>query len=455
MNITMVGAGRVGLVAAACLADFGIKVHCVDKLEDRIDCLRSGQMPFEEPGLGDLVQKNVQAGRLFFSTDLKEAVQKSLVIFIAVGTEDTHVLGQPDLKALYEAAEGIARSMEDYKVLVIKSTVPVGTAVSLADFLHTLTRADFDIVSNPEFLREGSAIENFMRPDRVVLGASSEHALAIMRDIYRPLYLIEAPIVTTDNNTAELAKYASNAYLATKISFINEIANFCDSAGVNVHDVAKILGLDKRIGSKFLHPGPGWGGSCFPKDTRALVTMAHAAGLQLPVVEGTCATNKMMIPYLIGKLKSALGTLEGRNLGLLGLAYKPMTDDLRESPAIDFARQLLEQRAIVRAFDPASNDPATATLHHPNFQLASDVFQAAVDSEAVVVLTEWNEFRNLNLPKLKSVMKGNVLLDTRNCIDPAAAVAAGFQYMGRGRGARVAGRDAALPTGVLTSVPGR
>lgn len=443
MNVTMIGAGRVGLVAAACLADFGIKVHCVDKMEDRIECLRNGRVPFEEPGLSEIVQKNAQARRLLFSSDLPEAVKQSLVLFVAVGTED-ETPGKPDLRSLYEVAEQIAGCMEEYKVLVIKSTVPVGTAQTLDTHLRSLTAVDFDIVSNPEFLREGSAIENFMRPDRVVLGAASHQALAIMRDIYRPLYLIETPIVTTDNNTAELAKYASNAFLATKISFINEIANFCDHAGVNVHDVAKVLGLDKRIGPKFLHPGPGWGGSCFPKDTRALIAMANQAGCQLPVIEGAYTTNRMVISYLLGKLKSALGSLDGRKIGVLGLAYKPLTDDLRESPALEFTKQLLEAQAIVQAFDPAANDAAAARLAHPNLLFASDAYQAATDADAVAVLTEWNEFRNLDLQKIKAIMSGNVLLDARNCIDPDAASESGLNYIGRGRKGKMLRQEAAV-----------
>lgn len=449
MNVAMVGAGRVGLVAAACLADFGINVHCVDKEDGRIEGLRNGKIPFEEPGLAELVRKHVQAGRLHFSSDLPQAVRQSLVIFIAVGTED-EIPGKPNLKFLHEAAEQIAASMNEYKVLVIKSTVPAGTARTLAAHLRDHTAIDFDIVSNPEFLREGSAIEGFMRPDRVVLGVGSQQALAIMRDIYRPLYLIETPIVVTDNNTAELAKYASNAYLATKISFINEIASFCDFAGVDVHDVSKVLGLDKRIGPKFLHPGPGWGGSCFPKDTRALVAMARDAGYKLSVVEGACATNVSVIPYLLDRLKEALGPLAGKRIGVLGLAYKQFTDDVRESPAVEFTWQLLRAKAVVEAFDPAAYLTAAAALKDPNFHLASDAYQAATNADAVAVLTEWNEFRNLDLARLKKVMSGEVLMDARNCISPDAAVAAGFHYVGRGRRAKAV-RPEPVPAGEARS----
>lgn len=451
MNLGMIGAGRVGLVAAACLADFGNKVCCVDNREKLVASLQSGRIPFEEPGLSELVRKNVQAGRLSFSADHKEAVRQATVIFIAVGTEDTEVPGQPNLKSLYEVAESILQSTSEYRVLVIKSTVPVGTARTLTAHLRKLASVDFDIVSNPEFLREGSAIENFMRPDRIVLGAGSDRALAVMRDIYRPLYLIDAPIISTDNNTAELAKYASNAFLATKISFINDVANFCDATAVNVHDVAKILGLDKRIGPKFLHPGPGWGGSCLPKDTRALLAMAQAAGCRLPVIEGTCTTNKLVIPYLLGRLKSALSTLKARNIGVLGLAYKPLTDDVRESPALEFARQLLEGGAFVLAFDPAANAVANEALKHPNFRIVEDAYRAATDADGICVLTEWNEFRNLNLQKLKSVMKGNTLLDARNCMDAESAAAAGFHYIGRGRSASISRRDSPVPDKVITN----
>jgi UDPglucose 6-dehydrogenase len=442
MNVAMIGAGRVGLVAAACLADFGFNVHCVDKMEDRIESLLKGNVPFEEPGLAELARKNRQAGRLHFSNDLTQAVRQSLVLFIAVGTED-EIPGKPNLKFLYEAAEQIAASMTEYKVLVIKSTVPVGTARALAAHLRGRTHVDFDIVSNPEFLREGSAIEGFMRPDRVVLGVVTPQALAIMRDIYRPLFLIETPIVVTDNNTAELSKYASNAFLATKISFINEIANFCDFVGVDVHDVSKVLGLDKRIGPKFLHPGPGWGGSCLPKDTRALIAMAREAGCKLPVVEGTCATNVMVIPYLLEKLEEALGPLAGKRIGVLGLTYKQFTDDLRESPAVEFTRQLLRSEAVVQAFDPAASGNAAAALKDPNFHLASDAYQAAANADGVAVLTEWNQFRNLDLGRLREVMNGDVLMDTRNCIAPDAAAAAGFHYVGRGRRAKTSRRETA------------
>ncbi|MBZ5545402.1 MAG: UDP-glucose/GDP-mannose dehydrogenase family protein [Acidobacteriia bacterium] len=433
MNVTMVGAGRVGLVAAACLADFGIKVHCVDNDVRRIDALREGRVPFEEPGLSELVNKNAVAGRLCFSTNLPDAIRQSLVIFIAVGTED-ETPGSPNLKPLFEVGKQIARAMEEYKVLVVKSTVPVGTSRRLAREIMKETSISFDIVSNPEFLREGSAIENFMRPDRVVLGASSHQSLAIVRDIYRPLYLIEAPIIATDNETAELAKYASNAFLSVKISFINEIANLCDNAGVNVHDVAKVLGLDRRIGPKFLHPGIGFGGSCLPKDTRALIASAHQLGCELPVIEGAYKTNVTLCSYLLERLKNAVGTIEHKTIGVLGLAYKPLTDDVRESRAMDFVRLLLKEGAVVQAFDPAANAAAAALVQHENLLLMPDAYEAASNADALAVLTEWNEFRNLDMQRLKKAMNGHVLIDARNCIEPNEAVMEGFDYFGRGRG---------------------
>jgi UDPglucose 6-dehydrogenase len=436
MNVAMVGAGRVGLVAAACLADFGIKVHCVDNRKEAIESLQNGRLPFHEPGLAELFQKNTQAGRLFFSMNLAAAVNQSLVVFVAVGTED-ETPGRPNLKALFEVGRQIARLMTEYKVLVIKSTVPVGTARRLAAELKKETNVDFDVVNNPEFLREGSAIENFMRPDRVVLGGSSQHALAILKDIYRPLYLIETPIVVTNNETAELAKYASNAFLALKISFINEIATLCDSVAVDVHDVAKILGLDKRIGSKFLHAGLGYGGSCLPKDSRALVTTGRDHGCELRTVEGAVITNQEVCNYLVERLRHQIGTFKGRTVGVLGLAYKPFTDDVRESRAMDMVRLLLNEGVSVQAHDPAANAAAAQALQHDHLRLCNDAYEAASGADAVAVLTEWNEFRNLDLQELKKVMKGDVLLDARNILDPDTAVAHGFVYLGRGRAPRL------------------
>jgi UDPglucose 6-dehydrogenase len=416
----------------------------VDNQAEKIESLRNGSVPFHEPGLVELVHKNMKAGRLNFSTKLTEAVAQSLVIFIAVGTEEENAPGEPNLKPLFEVARHIAREMREYKVLVIKSTVPVGTARRLATELKKETEVAFDVVSNPEFLREGSAVENFMRPDRVVLGGASQPALAIVRDIYRPLYLIETPIVTTTNETAELAKYASNAFLALKISFINEMANLADVVGVDVHHVARVLGLDKRIGPKFLHPGPGFGGSCLPKDARALLAMGKQAGLDLPTLHGALRTNQEVCPYLLERMKRQMGDLKGRTIGVLGLAYKPFTDDVRESPAIDFVRLLLQEGAAVQAHDPVANTSAAQAVQHERLSFCSDPHQAARGADGIAVLTEWNEFRNLDLLELKAVMKGRVLLDARNVFDPEAVVARGFVYLGRGRSAGTSGQGTAV-----------
>lgn len=444
MNVVMVGAGRVGLVAAACIADFGVTVNCVDNQVEKIESLRSEKVPFHEPGLAELVHKNMKVGRLNFSTKLTEAVAQSLVVFIAVGTEEENAPGEPNLKPLFDVARHIAREIREYKVLVIKSTVPVGTARRLATELKKETEVAFDVVSNPEFLREGSAVENFMRPDRIVLGGASQQALAIVRDIYRPLYLIETPIVTTTNETAELAKYASNAFLALKISFINEMANLADDLGVDVHDVARVLGLDKRIGPKFLHPGPGFGGSCLPKDARALLAAGKRLGLDLPTLHGALRTNEEACAYLLERMKRQMGDLKGHTIGVLGLAYKPLTDDVRESPAISFVRLLLQEGTAVQAYDPVANTSAAQAVQHERLSFCPDAHQAARGADGIAVLTEWNEFRNLDLLELKAVMKGRVLLDARNVFDPETVVARGFVYLGRGRGAGTSGQSTAV-----------
>lgn len=435
MNVAVIGAGRVGLVAAACLADFGLNVICVDSDSGRIKALLNRQLPFYEPGLDELVGKNCSACRLSFTTSLSEAVQGCLVLFITVGTEEISP-GSPNLGPLFEVARCVGQLMTKYKVLVVKSTVPAGTASRLIAELKHTTKVPFDLVSNPEFLREGTAIENFMRPDRVILGSDSQQALAIVRDIYRPLYLIETPIVTTDHVTAELIKYAANAFLAMKITFINEMATLCDATGADVHAIAKGLGLDKRIGPKFLHAGPGFGGSCLPKDTRTLVETAKQLGARVQLVERTIASNRAICGYLVSKLREKLTSLTGRRICVLGLSYKPSTDDVRESPAIDFIRALLAQEAQVQAHDPLAIGEARKVLTEDRVSFHETPSAAATDADAVAVLTEWNEFRNLDLAKLKGVMKGDVLLDSRNLYDPAGARAQGFHYIGRGRGSR-------------------
>ncbi len=432
MNVAMIGAGRVGLVAAACLADFGISVHCVDNQAERIESLQAGLVPFHEPGLTELVHKNVRAGRLPFTMDLAEAIRQSLVVLVAVGTEEENEPCVPNPKPLFGVAKDIARQMTEYNALVIKSTVPVGTARHLAGELKKETTVEFDVVPNPEFLREGSTIENFMRPDHIVLGGRSRHAPAILKDIYRPLYLIEKPIVITNNENAELAKYASNAFLALKISFINEIASFSDAAGVGAHDVAKILGLDKRIGPKFLHPGPGDGGSCLPKDTRALLAIGRQLGWVLRTADGAVRTNEQICSYLVERIRKPMETLEGRTIGVLGLAYKPFTDDIRESRVIAFVRLLLKEGVIVRAHDPTANASAAQVLQREHLQFFDSAYEAATGAEVLSILTEWNEFRNLDLGEIKEVMKGSLLLDARNAIDPDGATSHGLVYLGRG-----------------------
>ena len=432
MEIAVVGAGRVGLVTAAGFADFGLSVCCVDSDKSKVAFLQSGKVPFYEPGLQELVDKNRSASRLTFTTELRDAVRTSQVLFIAVGTEELSS-GKPNLGPLFEVAKTIGTVMKDYKVIVIKSTVPVGTASRMISELQNVTKVPFDVVSNPEFLREGAAIENFMRPDRVILGGSSERALAIMGNIYRPLYLVDTPFVITDHTTAELIKYATNSFLATKISFINEMANLCDATGADVHAIAKSLGLDKRIGPKFLHPGPGFGGSCLPKDTRTLIDIARQHGCRVHTVEGTVETNRNIAAYLAGKLKEKLGSLSGRTVAVLGLSYKPLTDDVRESPAIDFIRILLGEAVQIRAHDPSANHEAEKILPSAHVCFCRNPYAAATDADAVAILTEWNEFRNLELAELRRIMSGNVLLDTRNLYDPVRAVALNFQYIGRGR----------------------
>jgi UDPglucose 6-dehydrogenase len=436
MNVAVVGAGRVGLIAAAGLADFGMRVQCVDIDESKITALTRGSVPFHEPGLMELLDKNRKADRLHFSTDLAEAVEKCLVLFIAVGTEEV-APGKANLAPLFAVTRAIAKSLGEYRVLVIKSTVPVGTAKAVLAELGKLTPIVCDVVSNPEFLREGSAIENFLRPDRIILGGNSEQALAVVRDIYRPLYLIETPIFTTDHETAELIKYATNAYLALKITFINEIANLCDAIGSDVHTVAKALGSDKRIGPKFLHPGPGFGGSCLPKDTRVLVNTGKQYGVNLCTVAAALETNYFQCRDVLNKLKNVLGSLEGRMICVLGLAYKPSTDDVRESRAMDFVRLLLEEGATVQAHDPAANAGAAAILQHERLNFFNDPYEAASGADALTVLTEWNEFRALGPAMLKRAMRGVVLYDVRNVFVPEAIAAAGLVYLGRGRGSKL------------------
>lgn len=436
MNVAIIGTGYVGLVTGACLADFGHAVVCVDSAPNRIAALRTNIIPFYEPGLAEVVQRNAEAGRLRFSTEMDEAVRDASVIFIAVGTPES-ATGEADMSQVAGVAADLAAHLNNYKVIITKSTVPVGTGAWLSDFLrtHAGASAEFDVVSNPEFLREGSAVSDFMRPDRVVIGTSSERAAAVMRDIYRPLYLIETPIVITDVESAEMIKYASNAFLAVKIGFINEIANICDRVGADVHVVAKGMGLDKRIGPKFLHPGPGYGGSCFPKDTRALAALGAQHDARPLIVEAAIETNTRQRQTVIAKLTATLGELARTRIAVLGLAFKPNTDDIREAPALYVCRELVRLGARVQAFDPVAAAAAASVLAdvRDGVTLTADAYDAARGADALVIMTEWNEFRGLDLARLFDVMARPVIVDARNVLDPGQTRAAGFQYVGMGR----------------------
>lgn len=432
MHIAVIGTGYVGLVTGACFAEFGVDVTCVDIDSVKIDRLLAGEMPIYEPGLEQLVTKNVQSGRLRFTTDLKEAVEQALVIFLAVGTPPKDD-GSADLSFVEAAAGSVAQHMNGYKVIVTKSTVPIGTGEHLRTLIRQQLKSslNFGIVSNPEFLREGAAINDFMRPDRVVIGSRDEEAIAIMRDLYRPLYLIEAPFVVTSLEAAELAKYAANAFLATKISFINEIANLCESIGCDVHDVARAIGMDRRIGSKFLHPGPGFGGSCFPKDTRALASVARQFGRESRIVDAVIEVNRRQRQAMLPKIEQLVGELKGKNLAILGLAFKPETDDMREAPAIDIIEGLLERGATVRAYDPVAMDEAAKVL--PKISYAADEYEAVAGADALVFVTEWNQFRALDMGRIRDLMKSPRIADLRNIYDPADMRELGFEYVGVGR----------------------
>jgi UDPglucose 6-dehydrogenase len=432
MNICVIGTGYVGLVTGACLAEFGMNLICVDIDQQKIDLLNQGKVPIYEPGLEDLVVKNMREGRLSFSTGIGEGVRLSLVIFIAVGTPSNDD-GSADLRSTEEAAKEIARSMNGYKVIVIKSTVPVGTARRLKKLIqdHQSQPIPFDIVSNPEFQREGSAIEDFMRPDRVTIGAESEQAIAIMKDIYSALYLIETPFVITNPETAEMIKYAANAFLATKVSFINEIANLCERMGADVHHVARAMGLDGRIGKKFLHPGPGYGGSCFPKDTRALSQMAQDKGYFFKILDSVIRVNEEQKKRMVVKIQEKVGDLRGKTIGILGLSFKPNTNDIRESSSIAIINDLLAMGAKVKAFDPAAIDEAKAIL--PKVEYGKDPYDVAEGADALVLVTEWNQFRRLDLQRLKTLLKTPIFIDLRNVYEPDQMKRLGFNYCGVGR----------------------
>ncbi|MBI5902723.1 MAG: UDP-glucose/GDP-mannose dehydrogenase family protein [Deltaproteobacteria bacterium] len=434
MNICVIGTGYVGLVTGTCFADFGVNVLCVDKDVEKIEMLRRGEIPIFEPGLKELVDKNINEGRLIFTTELGEAIKKALVIFIAVGTPPRQD-GSADLSYIEEVARTIAQNLNGYKVIVTKSTVPVGTG-SLIEGIISKEQGSyhkFDVASNPEFLREGSAVEDFMRPNRVVIGARSEQAVAIMQDLYSPLYIFETPFVITDIETAEMIKYASNAFLATKISFINEIANLCEMVGADVHMVAKGMGLDQRIGSKFLHPGPGYGGSCFPKDTMAITNIARNHGYTFKIVDAVIEVNRAQREVMIEKVKALTGDLSGRHIGVLGLAFKPNTDDIRESPAIDIVKRLINEGAVVKAYDPAGMENARRAMPY-DITYCGDAYEVAQGCEVLLILTEWNQFRKLDLARIKGLMKKPRIVDMRNIYEPESMRKMGFEYVCVGRG---------------------
>jgi len=476
VKIAIIGTGYVGLVTGTCLSDFGLEVICVDKDNKKIECLNSGKVPIYEPNLAPLIKKNVSAGRLTFTTDLEKAVKQSKVIFIAVSTPSNND-GSANLKQIEEVAQQIAASLNECKVIVNKSTVPIGTAAKIRHIIEEhqvktyknipssgITNLDsqsvipakagihpsviarseatkqsqppsksfeFDVVSNPEFLREGSAVYDFTHPDKIVIGTTSDKALKIMQEIYRPLYLIDTPFVITNPETAELIKYACNAFLATKITFINEIANLCDKVGVDVHQIAKAMGLDGRISPKFLHPGPGYGGSCFPKDTEAIYHFASTCGYEFKLLKGVISANKRQRELMVEKIKRHIGDLKRKTIAVLGLAFKQNTDDIRKSPSIDIIKLLLKEEAKIRCFDPLGIDNTRKIL--PDLTYCYDEYETAQGSDALVIATEWNQFRNLDLLKMKKLLKSPILLDLRNLYNPEKVKSFGFIYEGAGR----------------------
>jgi len=437
-QVSIIGTGYVGLVTGTCLAEFGMQVTCMDVDAGKIDRLREGQIPIYEPGLEKLVAKNHKTGRLRFTTDIKETVENSTTIFIAVGTPPQED-GSADLQYVLSVAKAIAENMSSYKVIVDKSTVPVGTGRKVKQVIQDVLKQrgldiEFDIVSNPEFLREGSAVRDFMHPDRVVIGAESEAARNVMKNIYSVLYLIDTPFVFTGIETAELIKYAANAFLATKITFINEIANLCDQVGADVHHVAKAMGLDGRIGKYFLHAGPGYGGSCFPKDTKALVNIGNELSVNMSLVQAVVTANENQKQYMVQKIEQKMGDVKGKVFGILGLAFKPQTDDMRDAPSITIIRKLLDMGAKVRVYDPVAMDnAANEAFSDVAIIYCEDEYDAMKDADAVVLVTEWNEFRSLNLNRVKDLMTGNNFFDLRNVYDRAEVEAVGFIYEGVGR----------------------
>ena len=439
MQIAMIGTGYVGLVSGACFSEFGHDVVCVDNDAGKIDRLRDGEVPIFEPGIEPLIARNVAEGRLSFSTELAEAVRGADAVFIAVGTPSRRGDGHADLAYVHAAAREIGAALNGYTVIVTKSTVPVGTSREVARIVREARPdAEFDVASNPEFLREGAAISDFMRPDRVVIGTSSERAREVLGQIYRPLYLIETPIIFTEPETAELIKYAANAFLATKITFINEMADLCEKVGADVHDVARGIGLDGRIGRKFLHAGPGYGGSCFPKDTLALVRTAEQAGAPTRIVESVVAVNDARKKQMAAKIVAHCGgSVAGKTLGVLGLTFKPNTDDMRDAPSLDIVPALIEAGARIRAYDPEGLGEAKKLLD--GVAWCEGAYEAMEGADALIIITEWNAFRALDLARVKALMKAPVMIDLRNIYDPQEMAAAGFDYASIGRPLRGGG----------------
>ncbi len=432
MRVAMIGTGYVGLVSGACFSEFGVDVVCVDKDDSKIATLEAGKMPIYEPGLDDLVAKNVKAGRLSFTTNLRNAVKSADAVFIAVGTPSRRGDGHADLSHVFGAAKEIAEAVDGYTVVVTKSTVPVGTGREVEQIIATAQPdADVDVVSNPEFLREGSAIEDFMRPDRVVIGTKKERAQDVMRSLYRPLYLIETPIVFTSRQTSELIKYAANTFLATKITFINEIADLCEAVDADVQDVARGIGLDGRIGSKFLHAGPGYGGSCFPKDTLALVKIGADVERPLRIVETVVDINSKRKSRMANKIIETCGGVDGKTIAILGVTFKPNTDDMRDAPSLDIVAGLQDAGANIRAYDPEGMEEAGTMM--ANVTWCADAYETMADADAVSIITEWNQFRALDMMRAKSLLKTPVMIDLRNIYDPADMASVGFTYVSVGR----------------------
>jgi UDPglucose 6-dehydrogenase len=432
MKIAVIGSGYVGLVSGACLSEFGHQVVCIDMDAGKIQRLRAGEIPIYEPGLEDLVKRNAGAKRLSFSTDITD-IDGAQAIFIAVGTPSRRGDGHADMTYVHSAAKQIAAQLKDYAVIVTKSTVPVGTGRTVEKIVReTNPKAQFDVASNPEFLREGAAITDFMKPDRVVIGTDGERAKEIMRQIYRPLFLIDTPIVFTKLETAELIKYSANAFLAMKITFINQIADLCEKVGADVHEVAKGIGLDGRIGAKFLHPSPGFGGSCFPKDTRALIQTARDAGSPLSLIEATLDFNEARKTQMADRIVAALGgKAEGKTVAVLGLTFKPNTDDMREAASVTILPALQKRGIKIRAHDPEGMDEAKKQM--PDLDYRDDPYEAIEGADALVILTEWNSYRSLDLDRVKALLKAPVFVDLRNIYRPAEMQAAGFQYSSLGR----------------------